>query len=211
MKKLLLATTNPGKYTELSSFLKDLPLEFISLKDLKINQKALETGSSFKENAIIKAKFYCKLSGLPTLADDGGFEIDVLNGEPGVNSHRWVDPNREASDKEIVEYAMKKMTGIPLSKRGAQLRLVLTLALPNGKIFTSEAKVRGLVALKPAQKYSPGFPFRSLLFLPDINKFYNELTLTPEENERYNHRKRAIELLKPAILKVLSLDRNGCK
>jgi XTP/dITP diphosphohydrolase len=199
MNKFLLATTNSGKFGELSLYLSDLPIELVSLRDLNISQKAVESGNTFRENAIIKAKFYCKLSGLPTLADDGGLEIDVLNGQPGVNSHRWVHKDQEARDEEIVKYTIQQMIGVLPEKRGAQLRLVLALVIPDGKIFTSEAKVRGMIAQKPADKFSPGFPFRSLLFLPEINKFYNELTLTPEENERYNHRKKPLMKLLPII------------
>jgi XTP/dITP diphosphohydrolase len=199
MNKFLLATTNSGKFGELSLYLSDLPIELVSLRDLNISQKAVESGNTFRENAIIKAKFYCKLSGLPTLADDGGLEIDVLNGQPGVNSHRWVHKDQEARDEEIVKYTIQQMIGVLPEKRGAQLRLVLALVIPDGKLFTSEAKVRGMIAQKPADKFSPGFPFRSLLFLPEINKFYNELTLTPEENERYNHRKKAVMKLLPII------------
>ncbi len=204
MQKILIATTNPGKFTELSLYLQDLPSKLLSLKDLNISQKASETGKTFEENAIIKAKFYCNLCKLPTLADDGGLEIDILNGEPGISSHRWVHKNKEATDQEILNYTLEKMQGIPQGKRGAQLRLVLALALPNNKIYTSEAKIRGVIAQKPAKKFSPGFPFRSLLFLPKINKFYNELELTPMENQRYNHRKKAIEKLKLIIRKAIS-------
>lgn len=209
--KLLIATTNPGKFAEIKRFLSDLPsgkagvpVELVSLKDLGINKVVEETGKTFEENAILKAKFYAAKSGLPTLADDGGFEIDVLNGEPGVKSHRWVHGDKENTDEELVAHTIERMKGI--TNRSAQLRLVLALALPNGTIHTSEASVRGVIPLEPRNKITPGFPYRSLLFLPEINKYYDHDELTPEETERFNHRKKALDKLKPYIRNIIRLQ-----
>ena len=87
MQKLLIATTNPAKLSELSQFLSDLPVKLVSLKDLGINRKAPEIGRTFVQNAIGKARFYFNISGLPTIADDGGLELAVFGGEPGDDSH----------------------------------------------------------------------------------------------------------------------------
>ena len=201
--KLLVATTNPGKLAEIRRFLTDIPVELVSLKDVGIADSVEETGKTFEENAILKAKFYAQKSGLPTLADDGGFEIDVLGGEPGVKSHRWIDSTRENSDEELIAYTIKRMKDIPEDKRGAQLRLVLALVLPDGQLFTSEASVRGIVPVNPTGTHIEGFPFRSLLYLPQIQKYYNQDELTDKENETYNHRKRALEKLKPIIKKFI--------
>src|SRR3990167_10501814 len=131
MNRLLIATTNPGKLAEIRRFLSDVPLELVSLNDVDIKERVEETGKTFEENAILKAKFYAEKSGLPTIGDDGGFEIDALGGEPGVKSHRWVHGDKENSDEELIEYTFKKMKGI--KNRKAQLRAVLALALPNGE------------------------------------------------------------------------------
>ena len=203
MNKLLIATTNVGKLEEIRRFLSDLQLKLVSLKDVGITDVVEETGKTFEENAILKAKYYCEKSGLPTLADDGGFEIDELNGEPGVVSHRWIDPTRESSDEELIAYTLKRMKDISEGKRDAQLRLVLALVLPDGTVTTAEARVRGIVPIHPIGKHSVGFPFRSLLFLPELGKYYNHGELTEKENERYNHRKRALEQLKPHITQYL--------
>lgn len=204
MKKLLIATTNPGKLAEIRRFLSDLPLELVSLTDMGITEAVEETGKTFEENALLKAKFYAQKSGLPTLADDGGFEIDALGGEPGVRSHRWVDPSRESGDEELIEYTFKRMKGLPRAKRGAQLRLVLVLMLPDGSVHTASDAVRGIVPLAPAPARVPGFPYRSILYLPEIGKFYNHDELTEEENAAYNHRKRALEKLIPILQKYLT-------
>src|SRR3989344_2166827 len=90
MKKLLVATTNPGKLKEISNFLSDLPLKIISLSGIGITDRVEEVGKNYEENSQLKALFYSKKSGLPTIADDGGIEISALDGAPGVNSKRWL-------------------------------------------------------------------------------------------------------------------------
>src|SRR3989344_3009105 len=147
MNILLIATSNPGKLEEIKRFLADLPIELAGLKDVHITETVEETGTTFEENAILKAKFYAKRSGLPTLADDGGFEIDVLAGQPGVKSHRWIHGDRDDSDEELIQYTLDRMKSLPREKRGAQLRLVLALVLPSGEVFTAEEKVRGIIPL----------------------------------------------------------------
>lgn len=199
--KLLIATTNPGKLAEIKQFLGDLPIELVSLSDIGITDSVEETGKTFEENAILKAKFYAAKSGFLTLADDGGFEIEALGGEPGVKSHRWVHGDRENTDEELVAYTMERMKGI--ENRSAQLRLVLALALPDGTIHTAEESVRGIIPFVPRNKITPGFPYRSLLFLPEINKYYNHDELTQEETVRFNHRKKALDKLKPLIRNII--------
>lgn len=203
MNKLLIATTNPAKLAEIKEILSDLPIECVGLKDVGITEAVEETGSTFEENALLKARAYAKLSGLPTLADDGGMEIDVLGGEPGVHSHRWMHKDREDTDEELIQYAIKKLQGIPLEKRGAQLHLVLAFVLPNGDVHTSEGLIRGIIAEKPSSYRREGFPYRSLLYLPEIHKFYNHDELDKEEHMAYNHRRRALEKLKPIIQRFL--------
>lgn len=199
MNKLLVATTNPGKLGELKSFLSDIPLELVSLSDVGITEYPKETGATFKENAILKAEYYAKKSGLPTLADDGGIEIDSLGGEPGVKSHRWIHQDQDDGDEELITYTLERMKDIPLAQRGAQLHLVLAIALPIGEIHTSEGLIRGIIPFTASTHRWKGFPYRSLLFLPDLNKFYNHDELTEEENTTYNHRRKAVEDLKPLI------------
>jgi XTP/dITP diphosphohydrolase len=171
MDKLLIATSNPAKLEEIKRFLADVLVNIVSLSEVGLTADAPETGSTFKENAIMKAHYYAAKSGLPTLADDGGFEIDALNGEPGVKSHRWVHQDRESTDEELINYTVLKMKSLPQTMRGAQLHVVLAFVLPYGKIKTSEALVRGIVPDKSSDSRTPGYPYRSLLFLPEINKF----------------------------------------
>lgn len=197
--KLLIATTNPGKLAEIRRFLSDIPLELVGLADVGITDTVEETGTTFEENAVLKAKFYAKRSDLPTLADDGGFEIDALAGQPGVKSHRWIHGDRDDTDEELIQYALDRLKDVPEDKRTAQLRLVLALVLPSGEVFTAEEKVRGIIPPQASPTRHNGFPYRSLLFLPEIGKYYNHDELTATETETYNHRKKALDILKPIL------------
>lgn len=203
MQKLLIATTNPAKLDEIKEFLSDLPIEPVSLIDMGITEKVEETGDTFEKNAILKAKFYAEVSGLPTLADDGGLEIDALDGEPGIHSHRWIHEDREDEDEELIQHVIERMKRMPKKKRGAQLRVVIALALPHGDIHTSQGIIRGIIAEKPSSYRRKGFPYRSLLYLPDIHKFYNHDELSNVENKEYNHRRKALEGLKTIIRKIV--------
>lgn len=203
MKKLLIATKNPGKIVEIKSFLKDLPFEIVSLKDVGINDDVEETGKTYKENSLLKALFYAKKSKLPVISDDGGLEIEALGGAPGVNSRRWL--GYEATDKELIEYMKKISQELPENNRTAYFKTVITFAMPNGKYFQSEGKVQGEIARKPLLKLLKGYPYRSFFFLPQINKFYHESQLLKEEERVYNHRYKAIQKLLPIISEVLSI------
>ena len=194
MKKLLIATTNPGKFREYEELLKDLPFKIVSLKDLKITKEAKEDGKTFKENAIKKAKFYSKLANLPALADDGGLEIDYLNGEPGVDSRYW--PGYRATDQELINLALAKLKGILWKKRKAKLKAVMALAVPPKKIFTVESEIRGFITFKP-RRLIPGYPFRSIFYLPKFKKVFSELSF--KEEVKIGHRKKAFQKFIPIL------------
>jgi len=199
MHEILIATTNPGKRAEYETVFADAGVEIKTLKDFPECGNVEETGQTFRENAELKAKYYFKCTGLPTIADDGGFEIISLGGEPGVKSHRWIDGETESSDDELIAYCLKRMEGIPTENRGARLRLVM--AYYDGEtLHRSEAALEGRVVEKPVS-CDPGLPFRALLYIPKYDKMYDDLT--PEEHSAINHRHRAIKDLLPTILKTL--------
>lgn len=205
MNKLLIATRNPGKLQELSGFLSDLPLVIVSLQDLGILQDVDETGKTYKENSVKKAIFYAKKSGLPTIADDGGIEIDALHGGPGILSRRFFGKDgQEATDQEIIDAMHKVVKKLPENKRGAMFKTVVTLALPSGKSFSVTEKTYGILR-EPYLKLLKGYPYRSFFYLPEIKKYYHESELSEKEQKLYNHRYKAIVKLKPVIEKVLHL------
>jgi XTP/dITP diphosphohydrolase len=201
MKKILVATTNYGKVREYREIFKqlELPVRLVSLKDLGIKSKAKEDGKTFKENAIKKSDFYCKLTGLPTIADDGGLEIDYLNGEPGIKSRRW--PGYEASDKELISLVLEKLKGVPIGKRTAKLKIILALSVPNQRTFTFEEKMDGVIAKEPLPKIIPGYPFRSIFYLPDAKMMFGELSFG--EEVKIGHRRKAVERAVPIIKKFI--------
>lgn len=203
MKKLLIATTNPAKFWEIKYFLKDLPLEFLSLKEVGIKEKAGEEKETCEENAKDKALFYSLKSNLPTVSDDSSLEIDYLNGAPGVYSRRWIG-GKETSDEELIKHALNQMKNVPFWQRTAKMKMVAAFALPDGEVHTGEGEIRGLIAEKPYMKYyRSGFPFRAIFYLPEIKKYYVFEEMTEEENKKYNHRYQALEKLKKAIKKEL--------
>ena len=200
MKKLLIATTNLGKAREYQKLLADLDLEIVDLNSFADFKKVKESGQTFKENAILKAQGYFSQFHIPCLADDGGFEIDVLSGAPGVISHRW--PGYEASDEELVKYTLKKMTGIPWEKRKA--RIVSWAAFYDDKnLFLENAAVDGYIAEKFPTRIEKGFPWRSILFIPRFKKIYQNLTT--KEDKMINQRRKIVEKLKSKIERVMHI------
>jgi len=200
MQKLLIATTNPGKLREYKEFLSDLPVQLVSLKDIGITDDLKETGKTYRENSQKKALFYARKSGLPAISDDGGLEIDALGGAPGIKSRRWL--GYEASDEKLIKHMVKVSKKLPENNRRATFRLVVSLALPSGKVFSHEGKVEGIIAKKPHTKLLYGYPYRSFFYLPRAQKYYHESELTKDEMKKYNHRYIAVKKLIPVILNL---------
>lgn len=200
--KLLIATKNEGKLKEFKNFLSGLPLKIFSFKDLRIKENFKETGKTYLANSTAKALFYAKISGLPTMADDGGIEIEALNFEPGIKSRRWL--GHEATDEELIAHMIKISKTLPKDNRKAYFRTVVSFALPNGKIYSSRGEIEGIIAQKPYLKLLRGYPYRSFFYLPQIKKYYHENQLTDYEQKRYNHRYKAVEKLIPIIRKELT-------
>ncbi len=211
MNKLLIATRNPGKLLEIANFLSDLPIKTVSLSDLGIKENVEETGKTYRENSVKKAKFYAKLSGLPTISDDGGIEIDALGGAPGIRSRRFFAPrsgvslreSNEATDEEIIEAMTMLINNTPVDKRGAQFKDVVTFCLPNGQCFSRSGSVYGILKSQVFPRRLKGYPYRSFFYLPKIQKYYHEDDLSEKEQKRYNHRYKAIQKLIPVIKRLV--------
>lgn len=152
----------------------------------------------------MKAKFYGKLTGLPTITDDGGLIIPYLGNEPGVRSRRW--PGYEADDKELISYTLLHLRGVKLADRTAYLETCVTFFDPKTSIFFSEQKkIKGHIAEKPTKRATNGYPFRALFIINKFNKYYDELT--PVEHDRINHRLKALKRLTKRIKDLLRLNR----
>ena len=194
LSKLLLATRNPGKARELAVLLQGVPFTITTPQEEGIALEVEETGATFEENAALKARAFAAASGLLTLADDSGLEVDALGGEPGVLSARYAGP--QASDEERVRYLLGKLQGIEWNKRHARFRSVIAVAEPTGAFKLFEGACEGVIALEPRGK--AGFGYDPVFYLPSLKKSMGELS--PEEKNGISHRgraaRKAVEYLK---------------
>jgi len=184
--KLLLATKNTAKVREYSRLLQGIPYEIVTLAEEGIYQVVDETGETLEENATLKAKSYACQSNLLTLADDSGLEVDALGGEPGVLSARFAGEG--ASDNEIIDYLLVKLTGIPWEERTARFRCIIAIASPQGEVELCEGECRGIIAFEP--KGENGFGYDPIFYLHRLEKTMAELT--PDEKNEVSHRGQAV-------------------
>ena len=214
MKTILIATHNQAKLSELKLGLENLEklgIKIVSLNDLKIKDKPLETGKTFQENAEIKARFYGDLTKYPTISDDGGLVIPYLNNGPGVKSRRWL--GYEATDEELINYTLLHLKGVKKADRTAYLETCIcfySLVSPNpqgsrnpeGSVMICEQeKIKGYIAEKPSSRRIKGYPYRALLIIDKFNKYYDDLT--EKEHNEINHRLKALKRLVKRIKKYL--------
>lgn len=203
VKKILVATHNSGKLQEIKLGLKPLQakgIKLLSLNDLSIKTEPEETGKTFEENALIKAKYYANLTSLPTISDDGGVAIESLNGEPGVKSRMWL--GRPASDEELITYTLKRLKGLPKEKRKGYFETcVCFYNLKTRQAFLEKARVYGYFTHKTSSRRVKGYPFRSLFIIDELDKYYDELSV--EEHARINHRLKAVKRLVKKISSYL--------
>ena len=183
--KLLLATGNPGKARELAELLKGAPFEMVSLQDLGLPTDIDEPADTFEGNAIIKAEAYARMSGLLTLADDSGLEIDALNGQPGVHSKRFA--GEDATDEDRVQIVLQRLDGVPWEQRTARYRCVLAIAKPGEGTVTCEGICSGIINRE--LRGTGGFGYDPVFYLPEYDKTVAELSL--EEKNQVSHRAKA--------------------
>ena len=191
--KLVLATNNAHKLSEIRQILGDRFDEILSLRDLGITQDIDETGTTLKENAIIKATTIMKITGLPTLADDTGLMVDALNGEPGVYSARYAGEQHD--DKANVAKLLKNLEPYKGKERSAHFVTCMVIAYPNGKIKAVEGRTDGEITTSPSGKN--GFGYDPVFYSYDLNKVFAEAT--PEEKNSVSHRGRALAKIIPLI------------
>jgi XTP/dITP diphosphohydrolase len=180
--KLLLATNNRGKARELKELLRELPMELVLPGEMGINAEVEETGATFEENAKVKATVLAKRSGLLSLADDSGLEVDALGGEPGPLSARYAGEG--ASDKERVDYLLAKLKGVPREKRTARFRCVIAIAEPEGKVELCSGECQGFITFEP--RGEKGFGYDPVFYFPGLDKTMAELPL--EVKNKVSHR-----------------------
>lgn len=206
MKKLLVATNNPGKLREYAHLLAGvlLPLEitFPAQEGLRLGIE--ESGQTFEENARIKALAYAQASGLLTLADDSGLEVDALDGAPGVHSARYAAP--DATDADRYRKLLEALQQVPAGKRTARFRCVIAVAQRNGQIQTAAGVCEGEIGLEPRGQYGFGY---DPVFVVEGYDGQTMAELVPEVKNRISHRARAVAAAQPVLRRLLANDSGG--
>lgn len=195
--KILLATQNLGKVKELQGMLADAPIEVISLKDIQDWEDVEETGSTFAENAAIKAHAAAKRTGYISLADDSGLEVDALDGAPGVYSARYAGEPKD--DERNNDKLLEALKDVSEEKRTGRFRCALVIATPEGQEFLTEGTVEGRVL--HARRGQGGFGYDPLFFVPEFGHTMAELTML--QKNKVSHRAQAMQKAIP-ILKDLN-------
>ncbi len=191
--KLLIATHNPGKVREYRELLAGLPLELTCPAQEGLDIEVAETGDSFAENARLKAVAYARTSGLLTLADDSGLEVDGLGGEPGIHSARYAGTG--ASDEERYQLLLEKLREVPWEERTARFRCVIAVATPEGQIHTAKGTCEGLIAFAPKGEH--GFGYDPVFYFQEHGMTMAELP--PETKNKVSHRARAAQRAKEIL------------
>lgn len=190
MNKIVLATNNSGKIIELNALLAPLKLDVHPQNEFT-NSSADETGSTFIENAILKARHAASVSGLPAIADDSGLEVDALNGAPGIYSARFAGP--DASDQDNIDKLLTELKDIPTAQRTARFHCVLVYMkhADDPTPIVCHGKWEGVITLE--QQGRKGFGYDPVFFIPSIDK--TSAQLTKEEKNAISHRGKALSQL----------------
>ena len=182
--KYVLATHNPGKLKEMGAILARFGVEVVSPKDLGLTVDVEETGTTFAENAMLKAKAICAAAHLPAIADDSGLCVDALNGGPGVYSARYGGDGLD--DRGRYMLLLNNMRG--QTTRAAHFACAIACAFPNGDTLTAEGRCDGTIAFAPMGE--GGFGYDPVFFVPEKAKTFGQLTA--EEKSAISHRGRAL-------------------
>ncbi|MGC7869934.1 XTP/dITP diphosphatase [Desulfosporosinus sp. SYSU MS00001] len=191
--KILLATQNQGKVSELQDLLADVEIEVVSLRDLPDWEEVEENGETFAENAALKARAAVQRTGLIALADDSGLEVDALNGAPGVFSARFAGEPKD--DERNNDKLLELLATIPEDKRTARFRCALVIAAPEGKEYLTEGTVEGKILRQ--RRGTDGFGYDPLFLVPELGRTLAEVTLA-EKND-LSHRARAFRKAIPIL------------
>ncbi|MDY7039951.1 MAG: XTP/dITP diphosphatase [Chloroflexota bacterium] len=195
--KLLVATHNLGKIREYRELLAGLPADLVFPAELGLDVQVVESGDSFEENAVLKAKAFLQASGLLTLADDSGLEVDALGGAPGVRTARYA--GQGASDADRYRLLLSNLENTPQEKRTARFRCVVAVAVPDGQLHTAEGCCEGIITFAPSGEH--GFGYDPVFYVPDYGRTMAELD--PVIKNQVSHRARAVQAAWP-ILKALT-------
>lgn len=196
-EKIIFATGNPGKMREIRLILEDLGMEILSMKEAGIQAEVEENGTTFEENAVIKAKAIGEQTDAVVMADDSGLEIDYLNKEPGVYSARYLgeDTPYRIKNQNLIE----RLEGVPEEKRTARFVCVIAAHLPDGRILTTRGTIEGIIGYE--ERGEGGFGYDPIFYLPEYGCSTAELSM--EKKNELSHRGKALRAMKEELKKAL--------
>jgi XTP/dITP diphosphohydrolase len=193
---LLLASQNPGKLGEMRELLEGLPFRVLGPTELGIREAPEETGSSFMENAILKALYYAARSGRLTVADDSGLGVHALGGGPGLYSRRF--GGEDATDDARNRLLLQELKGVPSEGRGARFTSAVAVARGNTVLFQVQEMVEGSIAEE--MRGTSGFGYDPLFFYPPLGKTFGELSRA--DKDRVSHRGKAFRRLREFLARL---------
>lgn len=191
--KIIFATSNEGKMKEIRLILADLGMEILSMKEAGIQTEIIEDGTTFEENAVIKAKAIAKLTDAIVLADDSGLEVDYLDKQPGVYSARFLGEDTPYSVKN--QYIIDQLAKAKGEERSARFVCVIAAALPDGEVLTTRATIEGQIGYK--EEGDGGFGYDPIMYLPEYGTTTAGLSI--EEKNKISHRGKALTLMKEKL------------
>lgn len=194
--EMIVATNNNHKLEEIRQILGEAGCEIFSLKDIGLNIEIEETGATFEENALIKAREICKLTNQISIADDSGLEVEVLGGRPGVHSARYAEVDGAGKDSANNKKLLEVMKDIPAGKRKARFCSVIAIVFPEGREITAKGYIKGSIGFHEAGEN--GFGYDPLFIIEGKDKTMAQLGA--EEKNKISHRANALKKIKERLL-----------
>ena len=199
MIKLLIATHNQGKLNEYAQLLSPTGIDLLSLDDIGVTEEVDETGVSFRENSYLKAKGYSVLSGMITLSDDSGLQVDHLGGEPGIYSARYGGASCD-NDSDRVELLLNNLHGTPWHDRTARFTCVISICLGEELLSSVVGSISGMIQYEP--RGHNGFGYDPIFYLPSYRKTMSELE--QKEKNLLSHRSDALRKVSSILPKLIN-------
>ncbi len=198
--RIVFATGNAGKIKEINMIMQDTGMEVVSMKEAGITVDVEENGSTYEENALIKARAVADCTDAIVMADDSGLEIDYLNKEPGIYSARYLgeDTSYRIKNANLIE----RLEGVADAQRTARFVCAIAAVLPDGKELTTRATIEGRIGYE--EKGENGFGYDPIFFVPEFGKTTAELT--EEEKNKVSHRGKALQLMKEELKRYEGTD-----
>ena len=193
MKKIIFATTNKNKVRELNMMMEGFDVKLVPMSELGIDVDIEETGTTFEENAIIKAKAICEMTGEIALADDSGLEVDYLDGAPGVYSSRFLGEDTPYEVKN--DYIIDKLKDAKGDERSARFACAMAMVFPDGDVETCYGTIEGLIGFE--QRGTNGFGYDPIVYVPEYEMTTGEMA--PELKNSISHRGKALEQMKEVM------------